>query len=187
MPELTADDLLEFTDGRLDDGEDVLAAAQSAARLYCGWHVCPVVTAVVVQVDDVAANLLALPTLRLVELVSVTELGDPVDLAGLHWAIPTDLKPRRAVVSKARGCWPATYGAVTVTMTHGFTEAEAADWRRAVLRLADMMDRESSSSRDPGMVRKKVDDVEYQWAEALISTDERLSALFAPYRILPSP
>ena len=75
-------------------------------------------------------------------------------------------------------------------MTHGLTEAEAADWRRAVLRLADLMSLDTSSSGlrdDPALVRKRVDDVEYQWSERIITTDAKLSALLAPFKILQSP
>jgi hypothetical protein len=177
MPELTDSDLEDFVE---DASANVLAATQAAVRLYCGWHVCPVRVDVVTQVDDVAGDLLALPTMKLVELTSVTELGEPLDLAGLRWAIPTDLRPRRAIVSKVRGCWPTTYGAVTVTMTHGFTEDEAADWRRAVLSFADRMSL-ADSSGDPIQVGP------FRWPdiEGLFNATE--CAVFDKYRLLAYP
>ena len=186
MAELTAAHVAEFTGGRLADDEqteDLLAAALAAARRYCGWHVCPVRFGDVVTVDGPGGRVLSLPTLNLITLSSAVESGAAVDVSLL------DVSRRKGTVEKyPTGCWTSRKGGVTVTMTHGFTEAEAADWRRAVLRLVDAMSYETVTTRDdPALVRKKVDNVEYQWAEGLISGDERLRALFSSYRILPAP
>ena len=78
------------------------------------------------------------------------------------------------------------YAGIAATITHGFTEDEAADFREGVLRLVDMMAREGARD-SPDLVVKKIDDVQYQWSDRLIDTDTRLSTLFAPFRILPSP
>ncbi|MFL0172419.1 hypothetical protein [Mycobacterium sp. SMC-13] len=187
MAELTGADLSAYTNGRLPDDEatqDLLGAALSAARRWCGWWVSPVQTGVTVEVDGPGGRVLSLPTLNLVALTSVSECGVALDVARL------DKSKRKGTVEKyPYGWWTSRAGAISVTMTHGFTEVEAADWRRAVLRLADLMDRDEQATQrnSSDLIRKKIDDVEYQWAAGIIDTDERLRALFSQYRILPSP
>lgn len=187
MPDLTAADLSTYTKGRLPDNDDtqgLLDAALSAARRWCGWQVCPVETGVTVEVDGPGGRVLSLPTLNLITLSAVSECGVALDVTKL------DKSQRKGTVEKYPfGCWTSRAGAISVTMTHGFTEVEAADWRRAVLRLADLMDRDEQATQrnSSDLIRKKIDDVEYQWAAGIIDTDERLRALFSQYRILPSP
>ncbi|MCT7366501.1 hypothetical protein A7G45_26955 [Mycolicibacterium llatzerense] len=187
MSELVAADLSAYTNGRLpdnDDTQDLLDAALSAARRWCGWWVTPVQTGVTVEVDGPGGRVLSLPTLNLIALTAVSECGVALDVTKL------DKSKRKGTVEKyPYGCWSSRAGAISVTMTHGFTEDEAADWRRAVLRLADMMDREERFTQRSGgdMIEKRIDDVTYKWAVGIISADERLRALFSNYRILPSP
>ena len=189
MAELAAADLATFTGGRLSAADantgTVLAAALAAARRYCGWTVSPVATDVEVTVDGPGGPVLTLPTRNLIEVSAVSENGVDVDVSTL------DISRTKGTVRKyPYGSWTARDGGIAVTMTHGLTEAEAADWRRAVLRLADLMSLDTSSSGlrdDPALVRKRVDDVEYQWSERIITTDAKLSALLAPFKILQSP
>lgn len=188
MAELTAADVATFTAGRLANNsttQGILDAALVAARRYCGWPVSPVQTGAVVTVDGPGGRVLSLPTMKLNTLTSVVENGVALDVTKL------DVSQRKGTVEKyPYGCWSRRNGAITVTMTHGFTEAEAADWRRAVLRLVDLMSLEPAGSggRDtPDLKRKHVANVEYEWIETLISNDARLSALFSQFRILPSP
>lgn len=184
MGELTAADLSTYTKGRLPDNsdtQDLLDAALSAARRWCGWFVTPVQTDVTFQVDGPGGRVLSLPTLNLITLTSATECGVALDVTLL------DKSQRKGTVEKyPYGNWTSRAGGITVVMTHGYTEQEAADWRRAVLRLADLMDRDDKF-RSGDMIEKRIDDVVYKWAAGIISTDERLRALFSQYRILPSP
>ena len=185
LAELTAADLSAYTGGRLASGDAataaVLAAALAAARRYVGWSVSPVAS-VTVTVDGPGGAVLSLPTRNLISITAISEDGEALDPADL------DVSRTKGTVTKYPvGCWTSRPGGVTVTMSHGFTEAEAADWRRAVLRLADLMSRESGQRDSADMVRKKVDDVEYQWADGIVSTDEILASMLAPFRILPPP
>ena len=184
VAELAAADLSAYTGGRLASGDAataaVLAAALAAARRYVGWSVSPVAS-VTVTVDGPGGAVLSLPTRNLLSISAVSENGEALDPADL------DVSRRGTVTKYPLGCWTSRPGGITVTMSHGFTEAEAADWRRAVLRLADLMSRESGQRDSADMVRKKVDDVEYQWADGIVSTDEILASMLAPFRILPSP
>lgn len=185
MAELAAADLSAYTGGRLlaNDANTAaaLSAALAAARRYVGWTVSPVATATV-TVDGPGGVLLSLPSRHLLSISALAEDGAAVDVTTLDIS-------RRGTVRKESGArWTARPGGISVTMSHGYTEAEAADWRRAVLALADAMAAQSSGNREtPDLTSKKVDDVEYQWGAELLSTDERLAAMFSAYRILPEP
>lgn len=183
MAELAPSDLPADVLARFEDdaaAQVAIDTALVAARRYCGWPVSPVVTDDAVTVDGSGCQVQSLPTLNLVSVSEIDEDGT------VHTA--ADLRVSRlGLVRKRSGArWTSAYGAVTVTMTHGFTEAEAADWRRAVIDLVDS--RSQSSTRESSdMKRKRIDDVEYEWFEALMSTDVELSAKFSQFRILPSP
>ncbi|WP_207769124.1 hypothetical protein [Mycobacteroides abscessus] len=187
MAELTPDDLNRYTKGRLpggtdEDTQDLLDAALAAARRYCGWSVSPVQTGVRITVDGPGGRVLSLPTLHLIAVTAISENGVPWDTTKI------DVSQEAGTLEKfPHGVWTSRKGGISVTMTHGHTEAEAADWRRAVLRLADLMDRDDKNRDSGDLVRKRVDDVEYQWALGIISTDARLEALFSQYRILLAP
>lgn len=185
MAELTAADLSTFTGGRLPNNSattDLLNAALAAARRWCGWSVSPVQTDIV-DVDGPGGRVLSLPTLNLIEVTAVSDNDIDIEASDLRWS------RRKGTVTKRSGCyWSCLDGSISVTMTHGLTEDEAADWRRAVLELADLMSKESASQRDTAdMIMKQIDDVQYQWAAGIISTDQRLAGMFSQFRILPSP
>lgn len=185
MAELTTDDVADYTRGRLPGNNDpatrqLLDAALAAARRYCGWHVSPVLEDDELDVDGPGGRILSLPTLNLLSVSQVVECGEQVDVSTL------DVSRRKGVIAKRSGCWTSRVGAVTATVTHGFTEAQAADFRNGVLRLVDMKAREQARD-NPDLKRKKVDDVEYEWFEAALSNDRQLSGLFSQFRILPSP
>lgn len=193
MAELAPNDVAAFTRSRLpaDAGTQLLIdAALAAARRYCGWHVSPVRTGDVVEVDGPGhtSAVLSLPTLHLLDVTDIVEDGVDVNVArDVYWSRTGNVYKR----GWARGWTP---GPVVVTITHGYTEAEAADWRRAVLRLVDQMSLEpfeagTRPSSDVVRVREKVDDVEteIQYGATLIADSDRLSALFAQFRILPGP
>lgn len=184
MPELAYSDLPAATRSRFTTDAEAQAAIDAvvaAARRYCGWHVSPVREGDVVVVDSDGGVDLPLPTMHLSSVTAVDEDGQDVSPAGLRWSRLGALRKR----SGAR--WAAGYGAVTVTMTHGFTEAEAADWRAAIFKAVGDRITTASVRDDPQMARKRVDDVEYQWFATLLSADELLAAEFSSFRILPGP
>lgn len=185
MPELAPDDLPAsvralFADD--DEAQDAIDAVLASARRYCGWHVSPVKSDEVIDMDGPGGRVLSLPTLNLLSVASVTELGVALDVTTL------DKSRRKGTLTKPFGCWTSRDGAIVATVTHGYTEDEAQDWRAAIARLVGIRAREARSQRDdPQMASKKVDDVEYGWFATLISTDELLGSMFAAYRILPCP
>jgi hypothetical protein len=166
MAELTATDLEEFTGGRIPDDDTtatLLGAALAGLRRYCGWHVTPVVTGHVVRLDGPGAAVLTLPTLQLADLTALTENGEDV-LAEAVWVPAVDGQAKRAQVGRTSCYWPQGLGAISATMTHGFTEEDAADWRLAAMKAVERM---SAGGRDdPALLRKKVVEVEYQWSDS---------------------
>lgn len=194
MPELTTDDVVAFTGGRLEDGAEVqrmLDVALAAARRECGWHVSPVLTDDEVIVDGPASRALLLPTKKLVELSEVVEDGTILDLANLRWTVAADYVVR--VRKRSNAFWTGEYAAIGVTMTHGYTEEEAPDWRHAVLSMVDQISlvpvggQVARSSSD--LVRKQVDDVEYQWAPLVSGAMEQalysVSSILDVYKLPP--
>lgn len=130
--------------------------ARALARRYCGWHVSPVVTDEEITLDGPGHRLLALPTLALTALSSVVENGVELDLSTLTWS-------NTGLVAKRDGSpWTDQLAGITVTMSHGY--ASAIDFDQAVSIIAQST---SSADRDDAaMIRKRIDDVEYQWSDA---------------------
>lgn len=91
---------------------DAWAAANAAVRAYCGWHVAPVITETV-TLDGSGTNLMFLPTLRLVDLVSILNDGEAVSDPG--WS----------AAGIVRGAWTDKFRGVVAEMEHGFEECPA--------------------------------------------------------------
>jgi hypothetical protein len=182
VAELTAADVENFTNGRLaDDGgagevTRMLNAALVVARRRCGWHVSPVATGDVLTVDgpprsysygyggcDIARRReLFLPTGNIVTLTSIVEDGVTLNLSNV--VVPSDA-PWKIV--RTVGRWTDTYGGIVITLNHGYTEAQAVDWRQAILTMVDNMStlpvNAVTGRSDADLTVKRVDDVEYQW------------------------
>lgn len=177
--DLPADVLARFADTTA--AQKAIDTALVAARRFCGWHVSPVrASEALTELDGPGGRVLSLPTLNLTAVASVTELGVAVDVTTL------DRSRRKGTLTKQSGWWTCRDGAISATITHGFTEAEALDWRAAILELVDAWS-EVSTRDGSDMKRKKVDDVEYEWFETAISTSAELAAKLSQFRILPSP
>lgn len=82
----------------------------AAIRSFCGWHVLPVQQERIV-VDGPGPGVLELPTLRVESIVKVEVDGVEVEVD--EWS-GDGLIPGR---------WPERFGAVAVTMRHGFESA----------------------------------------------------------------
>lgn len=192
MSELSAVDVEDFTSGRLgsDDPEveRMVDAALVTARRYCGWAVTPVIVDDAVTLDGPGSRILTLPTRKLVTLTSISENGTPLSLSSLS-VTPgggPGATSRPAAVRKdtsgRSGWWGDRYQSIDVVMTHGYSEAEAADWRYAVLSMVDEMAQvQMSGTSERDIVSKKVDDVTYHWADRYANAAE--SALYSCTRI----
>lgn len=177
---LNAAALAQYTKGRLvaDDSETErnLAAGLAAVQRWCGWHVTPVKQGHEVGLDGPGGPLLRLPTLRLVELLSVSEDGATLNLGSLEWS-------KTGLVRKKSGAlWSSKLGAITVTMDHGF--AEAADFESAVLSYIDRMSK-APTGEEPIAVGP------FRWPEMKIGAGSAFSmtelAILDLYRLEPQP
>lgn len=173
MTELTAADVEAFTKGRLadDDGDGevtrLLNAALAAARRYAGWHVSPVREADEITVDGPGGTRLKLPTKRIISVDSIEEDGET--LATDTYVLSADVP---GLLVRRRGCWTREFSGITVTLDHGYTEDEAADWRQAILTMVDQMSLipvSGSGRSNLDLTRKRIDDVEYQWSDGKLA------------------
>jgi hypothetical protein len=137
----------QYTQGRLVDGDDeterLLSAALGAAQRYCGWHVTPVQTDTV-TLDGPNHPVLVLPTLKLVDIASITENELAVDLDFVKWSADGRVRKTFSYPLSTSwfgpywgsGCfWTGEFQGITVTMEHGFDDAP--EWQSAVLSLID--------------------------------------------------
>lgn len=197
MPELTPADVASFTGGRLaaNDPEvaKMLAAALVAARRHCGWHVNPIIEDDEITIDGPGSRILNLPTRKLVEMTSITEGTVLIPLDRVRWSAggpPGALSRPISVRKNNGGWWSQLYQDIVVVMTHGYDDAEAADWRYAVLSMIDEMATLQTAGRgEPDLLSKKVDDVTYRWADPYAAAAETAvysqTSVFASYA-LPS-
>lgn len=197
MAELSVVDVEDFTSGRLssDDPEveRMLDAALVTARRYCGWAVTPVIANDAVTLDGPGSRILMLPTRKLVTLTSISENGTPLSLASVSatpGGTPGVTSRPAAVRKQSNAWWGSRYQSIDVVMTHGYLEAEAADWRYAVLSMVDEMGQmQMSGSSSPDIVSKKVDDVTYRWADRYSNAAEAslysFMSAFDGYRLHP--
>lgn len=106
---------IESTDPRVDAA---IAGVTSSIRKEAGWHIGPLVTAHSLTLDGPGGYKLHLPTLKLQELVSVTELGVSLDLAGdtIDWS-------ELGLVERRDGSlWTTRYRKIVAVMDHGFDD-----------------------------------------------------------------
>lgn len=115
-------DVEVFTKGQIEASDprvpDALAAVTSSIRREAGWHIGPVVENHTLKLDGPGGRKLNLPTLKLVDLVSLTQLGVALDLDGdsHDWS-------ELGLVEKRDGsCWTDRYRKIEVVMTHGFED-----------------------------------------------------------------
>lgn len=197
MAELTVGDVASFTGGRLDatdpEVQKILDAALVAARRHCGWHVSPVLVDDEVVIDGPGSRILNLPTRKIVDITTIVENDQTLDLGNVRWSAggPPGALSRPISARKTNGgWWSAWYQGIVVTMTHGYTEVEAADWRHAILSMVDQMSQVLTSGHgEADLVSKKVDDVTYRWvdpyAAAADSAVYSMGSIFGNYMLPP--
>lgn len=112
--------LEDFTKGAILSNDprvaDAIKAVTQSIRREAGWHIGPVVEGHSVTLDGPGGPTLPLPTQRLQELVSVTELGVSLDVDALDWS-EIGLVQRTDCRS-----WTNRYRKIVVVMDHGYDE-----------------------------------------------------------------
>lgn len=180
MAEPSVADVERYTSGRLAasnaETQRLLSAGLTAARRFCGWHVT-LAENYEVTLDGPGSTLLVLPTLKLVKLSGVVD-------DGLTLNVDTDLRvSARGLVSKRSGArWSRHFGAIKVTMDHGFDEAE--DFNSAVLSFVDRSSFAATGGR-PNQVGPFRYDPEVMAAASAFNAVER--SLLEQYRLESAP
>lgn len=116
-PIVTTGDLDAYLGG---DKQQSLDAATAAVRVYCGWHVTPVVTETVTL--DVEGCTALLPSLHVLDLEAVKVDGEDVPRGnGYEWSQAGILRvhARRGFRVHAR----RGFRKLEATMTHGYEDA----------------------------------------------------------------
>lgn len=102
--------LPEFAPTPYGVDEQAFVAAADAVRAYCGWHVAPVVEETL-TLDGRGGGRLILPTLRVVDILTLTVDGMIVD------------EPEWSTAGVLWGRFPDRPRSVTVTLQHGYETA----------------------------------------------------------------
>jgi len=119
----TPDQYAKLTGTPVDpEMQGLLDAASSMIRRYCGWHIAPELTEDIV-VDGSGGRSLSLPTLRLVDVISVTETRHNTITM---WP-PDEIEWSRAGVLRHVGIWTDRLRGVTASATHGFSLDDVGD------------------------------------------------------------
>lgn len=94
--------------------QPLLDALSDEIRTYCGWHIAPTVTEIV-TVDGSGTDVQGLPTLHLLDLLSVTDAGTALTVADVEWSTNgTMRRPGRRWTTRLRG--------VVAEIRHGYAE-----------------------------------------------------------------
>ena len=166
MAEIGPEDLPAAALERFGDNDVAQAAIDAvlaAARAHCGWHVSPEREGDVLTLDGPGGRVLDLPTRKLTTLGEIVENGVERDVSTLAWS------QNGSVRKRSGGCWSGVYRSIEATITHGYTEVEAADWRAAIVAMVVEVSYSavdtSSGDTSGALKRKKIDDVEYEWSD----------------------
>lgn len=188
--DLTTDDVEAYTHGRLlaDDPETLRAlnAALARARSYCGWHVSPVRKETLI-VNGNGRPLLFLKTMKVVELLSIVEDGVEIDV---EQYVRQDAEAPGVIAKVGWEPWEYGFSNLEVELRHGYTAAEAADFRESVLALIDRASLAVGTEGQGPLIEKEVDDVRYRWASsnalsAGVANEFLDESSLYQYRLLP--
>lgn len=155
---------------RARDAALLVASAEAAVRAYCGWHVAPS-RSESFTVDGTGSHVLALPTMHLTAVESITENDADVATTTVQWSAAGYLWRAQPWTTRLRG--------VAVTATHGYATVPA-EVRAVVLDVAELL-----AHGQGGATRHQVGQVSVAYAE------QQLTALHAMvldrYRLPLSP
>jgi hypothetical protein len=196
--ELTPEDVDSYTSGRLaaSDPETarMLSATLSAARREMGWHVSPVITDTLTLngphsgvwgygAYGGSARRLVLPTQKIVSLTSIVENGVTLDLSKIVISAQDAWNRNCEILIRHCGCWTLCPSGIVITMDHGYTPDEAADWRQAILALVDQMSEMAILGHSGSSLQSKtVDDATYKWNP--VSLLPSVSTILDKYRLI---
>ena len=166
---LTPADVEQYTKGQLGawdpETQRMLDEALGRARSFCGWHVSPVQSSTI-KVRGSGYGYMILRTQKITSITSVTE----IDQDGVSTVL--DVNDFEVFTDESwavyrRRCRPfdcrKTY---QIVFSHGYSAAEAADFRGAVLQLIDAMAQSLGTGGGGPLSEFQVDDVKLAWANS---------------------
>lgn len=154
----------------------LLKGASAGIRRWCGWHVAPVLEETL-SGDGPGSSHIVLPTGRLLDVLTASNAGDPVDVAGLDWS-------RHGIVERRELCWSARLGSVEIRVRHGYDLAEVPDVAQIVKQVTA-----NALASPMGATREQAGTVSISWATTAPGVSGGLSLLqrdletLAPFRI----
>ena len=179
-PLVTPEALSNASDGQVDAADPrvlpLLNGASAAIRKYCRWHIAPVLEESL-TVDGSGADVLNLPTARLLSLVEVTNDARPVPVAEL------DASPA-GMISRRGGCWSSRFSGVTARVRHGYDLAAVPDVAQIVVQVVT-----NALSSPMGVTREQAGAISVTWSMTApnvaggLSLLERDLAVLNEYRI----
>lgn len=118
MTLLTASDLEAHSQGRVSADtpglDSVVSRAQDAVLSYCQWHVAPEIRETL-TLDGSGTRLLQIPSLRVAEVVSITEDGKEIPQEHYDWSAAGLVSLRHP-----GRVWSDRYRSIEITLRHGF-------------------------------------------------------------------
>lgn len=111
-PLVRAEDLQGFQ-GAPFKPETVNAASEQIRRI-CGWHIAPTIEQTLV-LDHAGGPVLYLPSLRVVDVVSLKNHRTGIELSNWHWS----------GAGMVEGSFPRGFRSIEVTLEHGYAECPA--------------------------------------------------------------
>lgn len=112
MPPDTSPDLANSITA---DAQQRLREAESAVRGWCGWHIAPTRENVTLRVDGSGTATLRLPTMHLLAVTRVIELGRTLSPESYDFS-------HAGLLVRRDGHWSDRLGAVEVTIDHGLPD-----------------------------------------------------------------
>lgn len=175
-PFLTAEDFSLGTGGKISPEDPrvspLLAAASAAIRLWCGWHIWPVVDESMI-LDDPGTGLLSLPTLRMHSLQSLNVNGYAV--LNPSWSHLGDI--RLPDSHPGRCIHHSSFRAINIRLRHGF--ASVPDIQQIVQQSVAL-----ALSSPLGATREQAGQVSISWATTAPGVSGGLALLERDFQVL---
>jgi hypothetical protein len=166
-PLVSAEDFSAWTGGKVLAADPrvlpLLNGASAGIRRWARWHIAPVLEETLTG-DGPGGSLLLLPTGRLLEILTATNAGEPVDVTGLDFS-------RHGMISTG-GSWSDRFGAVSVRVRHGYDLADVPDVAQIVKQVTA-----NALASPMGATREQAGTVSVAWATTAPGVSGGLSLL----------
>ena len=168
-PLVTPEEFSAWTGGKVPAADPrvgpLLAGASAGIRRWCRWHVAPVLEETLTG-DGPGGGLLLLPTGRLLAVLSGTNAGAPVDVAGL------DFSQNGMVELRDFRTWAPRFGGVSLRVRHGYDLADVPDLQAIVKQVTA-----NALASPMGATREQAGTVSVAWSTTAPGVSGGLSLL----------